>query len=220
MKSILFAALALLILPNRLSAQHVGASFGWNSSTVDWQYPKPQSPCLGCVYDAEPNARRESTAIAVSAVWRAQRWIGVTSELRYTPKGYAITQPTLNVDYLEVPVLARFGRLSGQGVPVAPFVEVGPALAVRMQCRVRYNQTTDPCRNGVAFGQDWRIRRFDASAIGGAGIAVRVRSNVLLAGLRVDWGLRDIGGPEGVPTKNRSTLTYVTWLAPLPRFAR
>ncbi|MBL0171185.1 MAG: hypothetical protein IPP90_10715 [Gemmatimonadaceae bacterium] len=199
-----------------LSAQHVGGSYARTASTVDWQYPAPPAGCDSCISDAEPNAGRHATALGIVAQWHVDRWFGAASEIRFTPKGFAVSQPTLAVDYLEIPLLLRVGRLVHQSVTVSPFAEAGPAIAFRTTCRVRYNSTSEGCYNGAAFGQDWRIRRLDVTAVAGVGVALHVHGNLLMAGERVDWGLRHIGGAEGVPTKHRSLLTYVSWMVPLP----
>ncbi len=201
--------------PHLASAQYVGATIGRVSSTVDWQYPPPPAGCGSCILDAFPNASRRATMSALTASWRADQWVGVTSELRYTPRGYAITQPTLQVDYLDLPVLLRLGKLANRQAPVLPFFEAGPALGLRVRCRVYYNTTSDPCRDGVAFGQDWRIRRFETTAVGGGGVSIRLGSQLLVLRARVEWGLRDIGGPDGIPTKHRATSTSLSWMAPL-----
>ena len=200
------------LAPRLLVAQYVGLSLGRVSSTVDWQYPPPSPACDFCIVDAAPNASRESLAPAMALQWRAKHWLGVVSEARYTPKGYATTQPTLLVNYVEAPLLLRFGKLIYSTSPISFFGEAGPAVALRIHCEVDYNGIGDPCRKGVAFGQDWRIRSYDVSGILGIASAVRLQDNVLVAGARVDWGTVDIGGGQGVPTKNRSTLVYLEWL--------
>ena len=203
----------LLAITRPAAAQLVGASVGQVSATVDWQYPRPPANCNFCIVDASPNASRESLAPAVMWHAGAGRSIGFVTEARYTLKGYATTQPTLNVHYLEIPTLLRLGAISTSTFPVHPFFEIGPALAVRLHCQVDYNRTSDPCERGAAFGQDWRIRSFDVSGIVGAGLALRVGDDVALAGARYDYGFVNIGsGSSGVPTKNRSSLIYVGWL--------
>jgi hypothetical protein len=112
------------------------------------------------------------------------------------------------VEYLEVPVLLRIGRLTYQGSPVSIFAEAGPALAIKARCSMLYNDTSGGCENGVLPGQDWRIGQADVSGILGLGGALRIRRSVVMIGGRIDWGLRDIGGGSGVPTKNRSSLLY------------
>jgi hypothetical protein len=208
-------ALLFLAMSQAAAAQLVGASLGRVSATVDWQYPKPPASCDFCVVDVSPNASRES--IAPALMWQSApaRAIGFVTEARYTLKGYATTQPTLNVHYLEIPALLRVGALSGSGFPVRPLVELGPALALRVHCEVDYNGIADPCKRGVAFGQDWRVRLFDVSAIVGGALAIRVGDDVALVGVRYDYGLVNIGSTgEGVPTKNRSSLIYFGWLWP------
>jgi len=207
-------------LPQALAAQLWGASLGRVSATVDWQVPKPSQPCDFCVVDIAPNASRKSWSPAVVVNTRAEDLVGLSSEVRYTLKGYATTQPTLNVHYVETPALIRIGHLVSTNTPISPFIEGGPALALRVHCEVDYNSTDAACKKGVAFGQDWRVRRFDISGVAGIGLAIRAGSEVIVVGARVDYGLVNIGRGQGVPTKNRSKLLYVSLLAPVEHPAR
>jgi hypothetical protein len=208
-----FRALAVLFVPQMLAAQYIGLSVGATSSTVDWQVPAPPAGCRDCISGISPNANRDSWSPALVMQWRATDWLGIEGEARFAPKGYAITQPTLEVDYLEIPVLLRLGKLVNEHSPVSVFIEAGPAVAIRVQCEVKYNGIVDGCHNGAAFGQDYRTAWTDASAIIGIAMAVRIGDKLVIAGARYDWGLEDIGHEgEGVPTKNRSSLLYVSWL--------
>ncbi len=213
--------LLLLAITHSAGAQLLGMSLGRASATVDWQYPKPPTSCDACVGDVSPNASRESVAPALMFYSTPARSIGVVTEVRYILKGYAVTEPTLNVHYLEIPALLRLGAVSTSTFPFHLFMEVGPAFALRVHCEVDYNGgRSDPCDRGAAFGQDWRIRRFDVSGIVGAGVAVRVGDNTALVGARYDYGFVNIGSSGlGVPTKNRSSLLYLGWLWPVHSLA-
>jgi len=212
--------LMAVLLPQALAAQFWGASLGRVSATVDWQVPKPSQPCDFCVVDVAPNASRESWAPAIAVNARSEKLVGLSSEIRYTLKGYATTQPTLNIHYLETPALVRVGHLVSTHTRASPFIEAGPALALRVHCEVEYNSTGAACKKGVAFGQDWRVRSFDISGVAGIGLAIRAGSEVIVAGARVDRGMVDIGGGQGVPTKNRSNLLYVSLLSPIAHHSR
>jgi hypothetical protein len=207
----LLGCLTELVLASGLQAQYVGVSIGRTISTVDWQYPA-SSGGNGIVVDAAPNQSRRALAPAIAVQWSAAQWFGIASELRYTKKGYARTEPTLHVDYVEVPVLLRIGRLIDQRSPVTLFAEAGPAFAIRAHCAMLYNGTHGSCENGVIPPSDWRVGLTDVSGILGMGGALRIRSRVVVIGARADWGLRDIGGGFGVPTKNRSSLLYAALL--------
>jgi len=209
-------ALLLITLAHPATSQLVGASLGRVSATVDWQYPTPPANCDFCIVDASPNASRESFAPAFLWQSASDRWIGFASEVRYTLKGYATTEPTLNVHYLEIPALLRLGAVAGSTSSIHPFLEIGPGFALRLHCEVDYNGTSDPCARGVAFGQDWRVRHFDVSGILGVGLALRVGKEVAIVGARYDYGFVNIGSAgESVPTKNRSNLLYLGWLWPV-----
>ncbi len=220
MRRLIIAILIVLALPGRAKAQYVGVSLERITSTVDWQYPAPPSPCPFCIVDVAPAAQRRSTGGGLSMSWRTNRWLGASTELQLAPRGYAVSQPTLNVSYLEAPTLLRLGKMMFSQLPLAPFLEAGPAVALRVGCRVYYNDTSEPCKRDTAIGQDWRVSRFDVSAVAGVGMAVRIRTNLVVLRGRVDHGLLDVGGPDDYPTKHRSKSMSIAWLAPLPRFAR
>jgi len=158
-------------------------SLGRAFTTVDWQYPRPPADCDYCILDSSPHAFRESFAPAF--VWQSApaRGIGFASELRYTLKGYAVTEPTLDVHYLEVPALLRVGAIVGAS-PIHPFLELGPAFALRVHCEVDYNRTSEACARGAAFGHDWRVRRFDVSGVLGVGLAFSVGTETATIGAR------------------------------------
>lgn len=210
-----------ITVPCALRAQYVGISGGRAVSTVDWQYPAAPADCGFCAGDASPSAARHSSTPALLVQWRAHRWLGGSTEVRFAPKGFARTEPTLRVDYLQVPLLFRFGQLTGKQARVRPFIEAGPAVAFRVRCHVLYNNTSDGCVEGAVLGQqDWRLRRLDFSGLAGVGLAVPVRRALVLIGTRAEWGWSDIGGPEGVPTKHRAATWYVGGLAALGSWRR
>jgi hypothetical protein len=182
-----------LLLAQSASAQYVGLTVGRATSTVDWQVPAPRQPCDFCVVDISPHDSRRSVLPTVSVELRADRWLGVASEIAFAQKGFATTTPTLKVSYLETPLLLRIGKLVYPRLPLAAFAEVGPALAVKLD--------NDP---------SYLVRSFDASGIVGIGGSLRVGNGLLVGGTRIDHGFLDIGdGPGGVPTKNRSSVIYL-----------
>lgn len=212
MKSSSFAAVGLLLLlvaPCTLHAQYVGLSTGRTSSTVYW-VPLPTDPG-----ESSPHDRRDGVAPAIAAQWRAASWLGVASELRYTMKGFDTTEPTVHVDYLEVPLLLRVGRLTDARSVFTFFGEVGPALAIRANCRLKVNEDHGTCRKvqySSDTGTDFRVTPVDVSGVLGIGGALRVRSAVVIVGARRDWGAINMGSWTGDKSLNRSNLVYVAVL--------
>jgi hypothetical protein len=211
------AAVVILAFAPSLAAQFMGVSSGRLISTVDWVYT-PQT-CPGCDYDVSPNARRRTYAPALTLEEFPSKFIGFSTEVRLMKKGFAVSEPTLDVDYLEIPALLRLGAISSPRFPVQPFIEAGPALAIRVYCEVDYNHTSADCSQGVPFGEDWRVRQYDVSGILGAGVSVRLDGRILMAGARLDYGHVNINNEMGVPTKNRSSLVYGEFLWPVGRSA-
>jgi hypothetical protein len=185
---------------------------------VDWVVNA--QTCPGCDFeDISPHAPRKTNAPALTLEEFPSKFIGFSTEARLVKKGFAVTEPTLDVDYLEIPALLRLGAISSRRFPVLPFVEVGPALALRVHCEVDYNHTYADCSRGQPFGEDWRVRRYDVSGILGAGVSVRLAGRILMAGGRLDYGHVNINSELGVPTKNRSSLVYGELLWPIGRSA-
>lgn len=89
------ATACLLLIPAAASAQYYGLSCGSLKSTVDWQFSPPPPQCGDCIVDASPAGSREAFAPAIVWQGRAHEWVGFASEVRYSPKGFAITQSVL-----------------------------------------------------------------------------------------------------------------------------
>jgi hypothetical protein len=201
-----------LILPQLLGAQYVGISLGRSVSTVDWHVDPPPPSCDACIIGAFPGGSRSAlTPAAALQLWPTS-FVGLATEVRYIQKGYAVTEPRLNVDYLEVPLLMRLGPLVWSASRIAPFLEAGPALGLRARCGIRYDVRSDGCKSHAIADEDWSTRRYDVSLIGAAGVALRIAGGALVIGARTDRGLMDIGHGIGYPTRNRTTLTYASWL--------
>jgi hypothetical protein len=209
------ALFALALFPALAHAQYIGANVDRVASTIDWQYPKPPAGCEFCIGDGAPNASRRAIGGGVVVAMRAQRNLGLSSEVTFSPRGYAVTQPTLEMAYLSFPNLMRVGRLVNEDFPLSVFVEGGVAPALRLDCRVKYNSTSEECFNGAAFGQNYHTRRFDVSAIAGIGVGVRLGRRVVALRIRGDAGLVNIGESQGVPTKHRAFTLSAAWLTPL-----
>lgn len=213
-------ALLAVMLPRVASAQYIGVAIDQVTSTVDWQYPKSLSHCEFCVWDSFPERSRKAGGATITYAWRAQQWIGFTSELQLAPRGFAISQPTLEVSYLAAPQLLRVGKLIEPGLPIMPFVEGGFAPALRVRCRIVSNYNFDPCKDGPSPRDDDGVRMYDLTAITSLGVALRIWKPVITLRARRETGLLDVDGPSRNPTKHRATVISIGLLAPISDFRR
>jgi hypothetical protein len=97
-----------------------------------------------------------------------------------------ISKLTLAADYLEVPLLFQY-RWRGVA-PVSPFVQLGPAVAIRMRCTLELVgsgvRTKDDC--DVVRGE--ASQKVDATITGGVGVAMIVAGTRLTLEGRANTG--------------------------------
>ena len=171
---------ATLFAAHHASAQawtfgvNVGAGQGGfsGSQEFNWSHLAPS----GSVFLAQPFARGFWLQPEVGY----SRKIGVSN----TP----ISKLTLAADYLEVPLLLQY-RWQGIAAPVSPFVQLGPALAIRMRCTLELEgsgvRTKDDC--DVVRGET--SQKVDATITGGVGLAMFVAGTRLTLEGRASTGL-------------------------------
>ena len=109
---------------------------------------------------------------------------------------------TLDVSYLEIPLLAQFKLLSADGL--TPYVIAGPNVAISLSCKLKFAggglSTVDDCNSGNGTV---RSRRFDFGATGGAGISWPVGIAVMNLEGRASIGNRSLVSPVAA-TNTRS----------------
>lgn len=150
----------------------VGIRAGWMRTGLSVTYSgcgSESAPPGSCVVAADAHARRSSAAGAAFARRRVWKPLSLQLEIQYATKGYAVTQPTLHVDYLELPVLARVD-LSTAHVPVSIHSVAGFAPGVRVRCRVYAQTVGQPCSSGSVLDND--PARFETDRVLGAGVRV------------------------------------------------
>ena len=144
-------------------------------------------------------------SLGVATNVRVSTWFGIRPELHVVQKGTREPNTDLGVarirtSYVEVPVLARVNLPGGRAV--RPFVELGPSVALNLQC--------DFSLGGRDLGCDrlGGIERVDYGASAGAGLVLRHRGRDWGLGVRYTAGLRDF--TRDVSSQNRVTQIMVS----------
>ncbi len=159
-------------------------------------------------FEGEPDATsgRWSGAggafVVVPLRWR----VSLQPEVVYAMKGARLrgagTQPSLLLDYVEVPILARVNANVG-GRRVFAVGGAAPAFAVRARTRTKFGGSTEE----IDIVDE--IHRFDAGIVGGGGVEF---GSVVVDG-RYTFGLTDIDkdGSDIAHARNRALSVAVGW---------
>jgi hypothetical protein len=154
----------------------------------------------------ENPSNRTGFAAGLMSVLPVARRFAIQPELMFTMKGAnsdeAGGSATAKVDYIELPVLARFEIPASDHVK--PFVYGGPGVAYRVSCSFEGTSTVgEPggletredritCDSLAAQGQraspGYNYNRTDGDGIIGAGLAVDVGGRTMTVGVRYDVG--------------------------------
>jgi hypothetical protein len=114
----------------------------------------------------------------------------IQPELMFTMKGNSDSGGTTKIDYIELPVLARFE------IPafahVKPFFYGGPGFAYRMSCAFEGSEFSITCDSAQTIGRRASpgvyYSRTDVDGIIGGGLAFDVGGRTMTVGLRYDVG--------------------------------
>lgn len=109
-------------------------------------------------------------------------------------------EATLELDYLDIPVMLRFqGPASGS---TRLHVFGGPSMGYRMGARSKVSDTTFDFAEGSIDNIEDEVERFDFGIVAGAGVDIGRR---IVVDARYSWGLRAINKDtsEGGEIKNR-----------------
>jgi hypothetical protein len=130
-----------------------------------------------------------------------QTW-AFQGEAEYSMKGTQFSgggaTAKLNLNYIEVPLLFRASANPGEST--RPFIEFGPALALKAGCTV--SAESGSVSGSVSCSSLGEVKSFDAGLMGGAGFEFPVGSNSLSLGARYNLGLIELG--DGASVKNRN----------------
>lgn len=166
---------------------------------------------------------RVGATFGVVAVVPLDERLALQSEVTWIPKGgsgtvdrYGDLQPVrLSIDYLQLPVLARWRLPDALGV--RPFLFTGPAVSLEMRCRVRTPPDGPALTLGCEAPDGARAprRRVDWSWLVGASLHVRTGAGTLFLDARADLGLVGLHVAwEAVDMRNRAFALSVGMLLP------
>jgi hypothetical protein len=138
----------------------------------------------------EKPSNRTGFAAGLMAVLPVAPSFAIQPELMFTMKGNSDSGGTTKINYVELPVLARFeapafGR-------VKPFVYGGPGFAYRTSCAFEGSELSLTCDSAQTIGRraspGVNYRRTDVDGIIGGGLAFEVRGRTMTVGVRYDVG--------------------------------
>jgi len=130
--------------------------------------------------------------------------VAIQPEILYSRRGLSYHEyddETVNVtgrfevDYVEVPVLIKYGFLSG---PVKPFVYAGPSFAYLLKAWQGYdvnNLTGDEPDYEYRYVMDENIKKTELAGVFGAGVDIRLPKVVLSLEGRYHLGLSNVFEP-------------------------
>ncbi len=149
--------------------------------------------------DGSDSSLDARTGLVAGAFWTLPltSWLGVQVEGLYSMKGARVNfegvKSTLQLDYFEVPVLARVPFGGGHR---RYFVAGGPSLGLRLRARTRTKFSGATEDIDVAD----QVERLDVGIAGGGGVEL----GSLVIDARYTYGLTDIDKDEAAKTRNRA----------------
>lgn len=149
--------------------------------------------------------RRIGAVGGAFAVFRLAPPLAIQVEALYSQKGSKVTldadnSVTLELEYLEIPLLARIGVGTWDATGVHLFA--GPSVGYRLSANNRLSNTAFDFANGTVLNIEDDVARFDLGLVLGAGADIGRR---LVVDARYTWGLNNVSkdSSDGVDIKNR-----------------
>ncbi len=147
-------------------------------------------------------------------------WFSIQPEVLYSEKGVHTEQnlstnyyikSTLNLSYIEVPVLAKLSINTGSAF--VPVIFAGPAVSFITNAlkihEITENKNT--FRNVINAGED--VNSIDFGLVAGAGFEIKLGPGALMLEARYDMGLSNVYNIEGLPVEIDAKNTAITILA-------
>ncbi len=94
--------------------------------------------------------------------------VSIQPEVLYTQKGYEQGNTTTKLDYIEVPVLARFDFITDSGL--LPFVYFGPYVGIKVNAEVDGDQVVPSNGGNIPSGIDEATNDTDLGVVVGGGL--------------------------------------------------
>lgn len=198
-------AIVLVGLPLSTRAQplELGLHAGGTSTSMSFELGSGDCTDDGsggvCIGSIGSSKNRRSATIGVYAAVPVTRIIGVQADVGYVRKGYAVTQPALEVDYLEAPLLLRVVPFAWL---VQPYAITGFSAAIRLSCRMLVNGGPSFCRS---TGLTKRPTLLDFGTVYGIGVRTRLRTGWVSLEVRETGSINDIGAWDVEKSTNHVT---------------
>ncbi len=217
------AVAALALIPATLSAQlglgavsatQFGLIIGSNIASVS-EADRGVRAVVGAAYDKK---RRVGLNAGIYATIPLAGPFSLQPEAHYSQQGVTFTANTtgtaptaaLKVDYVQVPVLLRIDAGSKESM-IHPIFFAGASGAFRISCNVGVNSsgtnTTQQCSENTTSSAKDRLKKYDVSAVGGAGFAVHGLGRAYTLSLRYAQGLANISTESGGAAPKNSVLS-------------
>jgi len=189
-----------------VSAAALGLAAASHTATAQLATPKPTIGVLGGLNlatlkgsDVSGVTNRTGFQAGMFLTLHLNHAWSVEPEALYTQQGGTSQGATLNMNYVQVPVLLRWDVMAQS--PVHPFFVAGPAAAFQVGCKFSgsidmscdaFNQ-----ENGGGFAK----KSFDMLGVAGAGVGFNLGASQMSVGARYSYGFSDTF--QGNNIKNR-----------------
>ena len=149
----------------------------------------------------------------LSTWFRAYEQLGFEADLLYAQKGAKGTGAgvtgTLQHDYIEVPLLARFD-FTTSSEKVRPFLALGPSFGYSVRCRV---EATSGGVSASASCADAGLdeNKFDVGGTAGAGLGFPMGRSTFTVGARYTYGFTNVEKTYDAKNRVWSFLAGLSW---------
>ena len=165
------------------SAQDVQAGVRFGVNFADLRFEENE--------DVEDLDTRTGIAVGGFVVWPLTPAFAVQTEALYSQKGASLSEDgvtgTLELDYLDVPVLARFSTSPGSNTRVHLYA--GPSFNFNVRARTKMSFAGETAEEDFSD----EVKSFETALVLGASFEV----NRLLFDGRYSWGLTNIDKEDG-----------------------
>lgn len=132
--------------------------------------------------------------------------IGFESGVLYVPKGTSIGDGSLNLTYVEIPLMVRVG-MDLQNSPIRPVAMIGGSIGINTGCEIEGSDgevSMEIDCDDPLFDEPIEIRQIDFGVTAGIGLDIPIGTRGILApSVRYTRGLTDIDDTdEGGDAKN------------------
>jgi hypothetical protein len=184
------------VTPSVAQERHVGLKAGANFASLEFEGDTT----------TEYNERKFGFIGGGFAVLPLSGPLAVQIEALFSQKGAELSVDeadlvfTLELDYLDFPVLARFNAPASGSTRLHVFA--GPSFGYRMGARSKASSNQFDFAEGEIVNIEEDVRRFDIGLVAGAGADIGRR---LVVDARYSWGLKNAfkDDADGVDFKNR-----------------